>query len=360
MKLIQRLSLLAILLSQQTFAEQNSAEWDDYLTLEGYLEAYYIKDFNHPRGKRRPDFTYSHHVTDKPSINLAFIKTSLNHDNFRAHFALGSGTYMRANYEQEPRDLQKIVEANIGVRLDDRLWLDVGVLPSHIGFESAIGIENWTVTRSMLADNSPYFETGARVSYISDDGRWYVSGLVLNGWQRIQRPDGNTTPSLGHQITYKPHPKLTVNSSSFVGNDRSDRDRRMRYFHNFYIDYALTDRVGILGAFDIGAEQISRGSSRYHVWLSPVAILKYQHSDRLSVATRLEYYQDRNEVIVETTQGNGFNTYSYSVNLDYRFSKQLVMRAEVRKFYSQEKIFQRNNGFSDQSLVATTAITLQF
>ena len=61
-----------------------------------------------------------------------------------------------------------------------------------------------------------------------------LSGLVLNGWQRIQRVDGNHLPAFGHQLTYKPNSKITLNSSSFVGSDKTDSLRQMRYFHNLY------------------------------------------------------------------------------------------------------------------------------
>lgn len=332
----------------------------DYLRINGYLETYYLHDFNRPSDNLRPGFTYSHNVADKPSFNLGFIKASFNADRVRANLALGSGTYMRANYALETRDLQKIFEANVGLKLTDNIWLDAGVMPSHIGFESAVGLDNWTVTRSMLADNSPYFETGLRLSYTSDDGKWYASGLVINGWQRIQRPDGNTTPAIGHQLTYKPNAKITLNSSSFIGNDKSDRDRRMRYFHNFYGQYQLNDQWGFIAGFDIGAEQTERNSKSYNVWLTPVFITKYTHSEKLSMAARAEYYQDQDGVIVSTNTPNGFRTFSYSVNMDYRLSNDVAIRAELRKFYSKDKIFEARNGMSDDSLIATTALIFSF
>ncbi len=153
---------------------QDNATEPNSIHFSGYLESYYIHDFNNPEGSSRPSFAYSHNVVDKPSINLVFIKASLNTPRTRANLAVGSGTYMRANYASEPKDLQKLFEANVGIKLSDsNLWLDAGVLPSHIGFESAIGLDNWTVTRSILADNSPYFETGLRLSYTTDDGQWY-------------------------------------------------------------------------------------------------------------------------------------------------------------------------------------------
>lgn len=324
------------------------------------MKTYYLRDFNRPSDNIRPSFTYSHNVTDKPSINLAFIKANLNTDRVRANLALGSGTYMRANYALEPRDLQKVFEANIGLKLSDNLWLDAGVMPSHIGFESAVGMDNWTLTRSILADNSPYFETGARLSFTSDDGKWYASGLILNGWQRIQRTDGNTTPSIGHQLTYKPNSKVTLNSSSYIGNDKSDQDRRMRYFHNFYGQYQLNEQWGLITCFDIGAEQKERNSSRYNVWFTPIVIAKYAYSDKLSFSARAEYYQDKDQVIITTDTPNGFRTYSYSANVDYRLSNNIALRAELRKFHSKDEIFQDRNSFSEESLAATTALILNF
>lgn len=346
--------------SSISVAQDNATE-PNSIHFSGYLESYYIHDFNNPEGSTRPSFAYSHNVVDKPSINLGFIKASLNTPTTRANLAVGSGTYMRANYAIEPKDLQKLFEANVGVKLSDsNLWLDAGVLPSHIGFESAIGLDNWTVTRSMLADNSPYFETGLRLAYTSDDGQWYVSGLLLNGWQRIQRPDGNTTPAIGHQITYKPNAAVTLNSSSFIGNDKSDQDRRMRYFHNLYGQFQLSERWGLIAGFDIGAEQTERGSSRYQVWYSPIVITRYAYSDKLSFAARAEYYQDKDEVIITTDTTNGFRTVSYSVNVDYKPVQHLALRAELRKYKSKEEIFEKKNGMSDEQLLATTAVVITF
>lgn len=352
-------------LNSKALSDTNIFQGNDddasFFSLSGYLESYYIKDFNHSSDKTRPGFVYSHNIADQPSINLAMIKGSLNLERVRANIAVGSGTYMRANYAAEPRDLQKIYEANIGIKLsDNNVWLDAGVLPSHIGFESAIGMNNWTVTRSMLADNSPYFETGLRLSHTSEDGKWYVSGLVLTGWQRIQGPDGNSTPSIGHQITYKPNSKVTFNSSSFIGNDKSDKDRKMRYFHNFYGQYQISEQWGLTTGFDIGAEQVKRSSSHYNVWFTPIVIAKYSHSDKLSFTVRGEYYQDGDGVIIATNTPNGFRTSSYSANIDYKALENLGLRFELRKYHSKDKIFQEKNTLSDQSMIATVAATVNF
>ncbi len=77
---------------------------------------------------------------------------------------------MNANYAAEPGILGNFYEGNVGIKLSENnnLWLDVGVFPSHIGFESAVGKDNWALTRSLNAENTPYFESGAKVSYTSE------------------------------------------------------------------------------------------------------------------------------------------------------------------------------------------------
>lgn len=349
-----------MLLPLQAMAEEVS---EQALTLSGYLETYYVRDFNHPKNHRRPFFTYSHNRANDLSINLAMLKANVSTRNVRGNLAFASGTYMRANYAAEPHGLQTLFEANAGVRLSTEhdLWLDVGVMPSHIGFESAIGTENWTMTRSLMAENSPYFETGAKLSYTSSDGKWMASGLLLNGWQRINRAEGNTTPAIGHQVTYKPNANVTLNSSSFIGNDKSDRDRQMRYFHDFYGQFKLNDQWGLITAFDIGAEEKPNGVGGYHVWFAPAIITKYQYSDQLSFSARCEYYQDRHGVIVNTGTPNGFKTVGYSINADYKVSPRITFRTELRKLASQDAIFDDNGRrLKDDNLMWATALALQF
>ena len=352
---------LAALCCYGLFARSALADTLPALNFSGYLEAYHLHDVKQD-GSTRPDFIYSHDVANRPSINLAMIKAAFNSERVRVNLALGSGTYMRANYATEPDGLQKIFEANLGYKLSDQhnVWLDVGVMPSHIGFESAIGAENWTVTRSILADNSPYFETGAKLSYTSRDGNWYAAALLINGWQRIQRPDGNTTPAFGHQLTYKPNAKLTINSSSFIGNDQSDRERKMRYFHHFYGQYALSEVLSMIAGFDIGAEQKASNSNDYNIWFSPVLIARYRYSEQIAAAFRAEYYQDKVGVIIDSATPHGFRTSSYSANIDYRFSSNVMLRAELRKYRGLENYFLNDDRPSRGSLVGTTALIVSF
>jgi hypothetical protein len=350
------LSIISLKSAGQTDSSKNP------LSLSGYLETYYSFDFGLPKNNARPGFIYSHNRHNEVSLNLGFVKAAYQTENVRGNLALMTGSYANANLAAEPGVFKNILEANAGFKLSKtrNLWVDAGVFASHIGFESAIGKDCWNLTRGILADNSPYFESGVKISYTSKNEKWFLSGLLLNGWQRIQRVDGNSAPAFGHQLTFKPSSKITLNSSSFVGSDKPDTVRQMRYFHNFYGIFEVTDKIGLTIGFDFGAEQKSKGSSEYNNWYTPIVIVKVALNDQINVSARGEYYSDANGVIIATGSPNGFRTFGYSANLDYQIQKNLLWRIEGRGFSSKDEIFILDNKPSKTNLFAITALMIQF
>lgn len=335
---------LSATLSAQVDSIVSIKKITDKLTISGYAEAFYIYDFNRPANHQLPNYLYSFNRHNEVNLNFGMIQLAYNDEAYRGKLALMTGTYVTSNLAAEPNGLKNVYEANMGVKLSEKhdLWLDAGIFASHIGFESAIGANVWTMTRSIQAENSPYFSTGAKLSYTSPNQQWFLSGLVLNGWQRIQRVDGNQTLAFGHQVTYKPNNRLSINSSSFVGSDAPDSIRTMRYFHNAYAEYHPTDKLKILAGFDIGAQQKEKGSDAYAIWYSPTLVAQYQFLPQWSLTVRGEYYNDKNKVIINTDTPNGFQTYGYSANIDYRLSENILWRVEARNFQSKDAIFQKN------------------
>ena len=359
MKTTIKLAFSMLGLSTMLFAQEENKP----LKISGYAEVYYQFDTNNPQNNSRPSFIYSHNRNNEVNLNLGFIKANYETEKLRANLALATGTYMNANYSAESGVLKNIYEANVGVKISKskNLWIDAGILPSHIGFESAVSKDCWALTRSLNAENSPYFESGAKISYTSNSGKWFLSGLVLNGWQRIQRVDGNSTVAFGHQLTYKPTEKITLNSSSFIGNDKPDSIRQMRYFHNLYGIFQLTEKFALTTGFDIGAEQKAKGSDQYNVWYSPVMIAKFSPTEKLSFAVRGEYYQDKKGVIIATGTDNGFQTFGYSLNADYWILPNLVWRTEIKNLNSKDQIFlTRNEAFRNNSFSAVTSLAVSF
>ena len=358
---MKRIFTVLLFLSVSTLAFSQEEKPSPF-TVSGYVETYYLYDFNQPVNNTRPGFIYSYNRHNEVNLNLGFIKGSYNTDNVRANLALMTGTYANANLAAEPGVLKNILEANAGVKIakNANLWMDAGIFASHIGFESAIGKDCWNLTRSILADNSPYYEAGAKLSYTTDNGKWFLSGMILNGWQRMQRVEGNSLPSFGTQITFKPTASVTLNSSSFIGTDKPDSARQMRYFHNFYGIFQVSSKVGVTIGFDYGVEEESPESSSKNAWYSPVVIVRYTPTEKLALALRGEYYDDENGVIIVTGTPNGFKTSGVSFNIDYAIQPNVLWRTEIRTFSSKDDVFtdsnedpSKNNTFIGTSLAVS-------
>lgn len=335
---------------------------DSVLTLSAYAEVYYSYDLARPDDHLRPGFFYSFNRHNEVDLNFGMLKLAYAKRNVRGVLALMSGTYAQYNLASEPEVLRHIYEANVGVKLSATrdLWLDAGILPSHIGFESAIGKDCWNLTRSILADNTPYYEAGARISYTSPDTKWYLAGLLLNGWQRIARVEGNNTPAAGTQVSFKPNTGTTLNWSTFVGNDKPDSVARTRIFNNLYAQLQVTERLGLVVGCDIGTEGAAGGDGS-STWITPILIPRYRISDRNYLAARIEYYQDRDGAIIATGTPDGAAILGYSLNFDRRIAPNVLWRTEARLLQSEDDIFVDADGTSTATnAFLTTSLSIAF
>lgn len=342
---------------------QTDSVWTEKPTVffSGFVDVYYMYDFDQPVGASRQNFLYNHNRHNEFNVNLALLKLAVSHPKYRANVAFQTGTYANDNYAAEQGVMKNVFEANVGISISktNKLWIDAGVLPSYIGFESALSIQNPTLTRSLLAENSPYFVSGAKMTYVPNT-KWEVAALVMNGWQRIQRVSGNSLPSLGTQLNFKPSKKTTLNWSTFVGTDDPDSTRRLRVFNNFFGTFSCSDKITFIAGFDIGLQQQVKNSTSYDAWLSPVFIAQWHFTDKWKTAFRAEYYHDPRGVIIPTGTPRGFQTTGLSVNLDYCPVSNLALRFEGRWLNSKDEIFRNSfiSKYNNLTVGASLALTI--
>ncbi|RNL54298.1 porin [Pedobacter jejuensis] len=338
------------------------AQDEPKVKFSGYLETYYGYDFNKPADNNRPGFIYSHNRSNEVNLNLGFIKAAYDSGNIRANVAVMAGTYANANLAAEPGVLKNIFEANAGVKLSksENLWVDAGIFSSHIGFESAISKDCWVLTRNISSENTPYYESGAKLTYGTQDGKLTATLLYLNGWQRITRQNGNNKPAGGLQLTWKPTDKITLNYSNYLGTEGADSVRVNRFYHNVYAIYQVTDKFGLTVGFDYGTQQKLKGNSDKNEVISPVVIAQYKFADKWAIAGRYEYYEDKNGIFISTGTPNGFKTNGYSLNLDYSPIQNAVIRLEGKTYDSKDKIFVRENNAVNANTTLTASIAVAF
>ncbi len=306
---------------------------------------------------------YSHDRQNEFTVNQGLIGMRYQDDKVRGAIGLHAGSYVTANYAAEDQVFKHIFEAYAGFRPFEKAWLDAGVFGSHIGFESAISKDNWTLTRSLMAENSPYYESGVRFTY-EVDPKLTLTGLVLNGWQNIR--ENNQTKAIGTQIQWKPTDKLLVNSSAFYGNEQpQDSARRRRYFHDFYVSYAATDRLSVAGVFDVGKQERAQDGRKDDTWHTGALFLRYKLADKWTTTLRGEYYYAQRGVIINsftpTTGSANYEVKGASLNFDYAPTSNVLFRIEGRVLDAEDQIFlQKDGNTSDSYGNITSSIAISF
>jgi hypothetical protein len=218
----------------------------------------------------------------------------------------------------------------------------------------------WTLSRSLAAENSPYFETGARLGYTTKNEKWNLSVLALNGWQNITRKDNFSLINWGTQLQFKPNAKTILNYSSFIGTVYPDSARRMRYFHDLYAILPLHDKWGLILGMDIGQEQKSADDASLHTWFTPQAVIRYKPSMKTAVAIRGEYYSDPNGIVVGYALPDEFKTTGISLNLDYNPFDLAIVRIEGRWLKNKTAVFPKEGGYSENNFSLLFSLSIRF
>jgi hypothetical protein len=349
-----------LMLTSNAFAAPNDSLNKIKFELNGYMETYYLYDFSNPSAKERPAFYVSHHQQNSFNLNIGLIRINAENKKFKAAFGLMTGSYVNANLINEPDWLKNLYEANISFKLNAKknLWLQMGVFNSHIGFESAIGADCYTLTRSLAADNSPYFESGARINYKSKNTKWDMSFLLLNGWQKIQLPQKQVLPALGTQLTYSTQ-NITFNSSNYFGNEGTSNLPIWRYFHNFYVLKKVSTKSAIILGLDAGMQNYKdKKVTKY--WFSPQAVYRYNLAKKVDLAARIEHYYDRDAAVTLPIKNGSLNILAASINFDYKIAPHVLFRIEYKQLNNTDPIFlmAKSNSRYNSSIVG--AFTAKF
>jgi len=330
------------------------------ITYGAFVDAYYTYAFNDPM-TRNVDYAYNHSRHNEFNTNLALLTAKFSANRLRGNLGLQAGTYAQYNYAAESTVMQHVYDANVGVRLFNKLWLDAGIFgSSHIGFESAISKDNWTLTRSMCAENTPYYASGAELNYEPSE-KILISLLVMNGWQNIN--DNNNNKAVGYQFTWKPNSKFGFNASSFFGEPYNVPDSLalLRYFNHAYLYFHPDDNFSIALMCDVGLQQGKRDGSLDSMYINPTFLLRVIPNKKWSLCARAEYYDDSKRLVFTGTPGGEkFKTFGTSLNIDYSGIDNVIIRVEGKYFMSENNVFITKTGLSNSSALITTSIAWWF
>jgi hypothetical protein len=367
--------LAALLLPAALPAQQDTAavrkDTTVTVTFGGYVDTYFTVQFDRDDVGDIPFLTQA--VRNQEfNINLMFLDARLSGPRLRGRVALQAGTAVLANYAGEPQIglfsgpllARHIQEATAGYYVGDNVWIDAGIYFSHIGSESWISRDSWTYTRSLVAEWSPYYETGVKATWTPSPK---FTGLftVVNGWQNIAETNNNK--GVGIRLDYAPTSAITLSYSNFIGNELADTlEGETRFFNDIGVKVLFGDYAGLMGNFDWGTQ----GDFD---WYGYAVIGRIKVAPMVAVVGRVERYSDPDQVLIVTGLLDGFVSNGFSIGVDLAPpagflgigpASRFLWRTEFRALPGDNAFFPRfglgATRFEDNQSFLVTSLALTF
>ncbi|MEO8378208.1 MAG: porin [Acidobacteriota bacterium] len=334
-----------------------TAESAPPLHFEGFIDAYYAWNANSPDRHENfvPGTGTSAKRSNEAALNLVALEISRDAApaGFKLFLVAGNGTDIVHAGEPQgtatgPETYRHVYQASVSCKLNDRLMLEGGLYPSHIGFESFLSKDNWNYTRSWLGELSPYYQTGIKAAYALNRN-WSGQVHLLNGWQIIG--ENNDGKSVGTQIAYSKD-RLTASLNTFLGPELANDNHSLRMFGNVVIVYKATPQVSLGASVDVGRQE--RPGSGDANWKGIAAYGRYAMSERAAFAVRAEQFDDPDNGISGTAQTLREVTLTYEI----RPAHNLIVKIEGRHDRSTAAVFKKHaDAFSaSQTLVIVGAV----
>ena len=348
------LFLLCLLIPQFAFSQINK----DSIHFSGYTEIYFAQDQHNWQDHQRPEFLYSHTSTNHIALNTAVLDFKYSSNRLKTQLSLVEGTYANKVTSAEPIGFGALYVGNISYKLKakENLWIQAGVFPSHIGLESAIGFSNLSLTRSLAAENSPYYESGISLQYSSKNEKIYCALLALNGWQSMTLVPQQTRLGVGSQFQFIPNRKATLNHSTYFGEVPVPGGSQMRFFQNFYGNIQLKKNWTVQFQADYGTQETENNGFNKS-WMTGLLGLAFNVNEKLTLVGRGEFFKDSNNLVIS---GVNNDLWGYSFNINYLLDEHLLLRAEWRNITTNSYTFTFQNYSEKQMNGLNLSLAAQF
>ena len=282
---------------------------------------------------KKESFAYNHKLNNRLRTNLLLLQGEYNADRMHAKLGVMTGDYARYNLKSEPQWAKPLYEAFVGFSplKKSSLWLDIGVFPSYIGFETPVAMENAMLTRSVVADNSPYYFSGLRATLSSKNKKYDFAAYVLNGWQRIAPQQDNKIPALGLNLKRNINQSSSVSYGLFYGTIYPDSLRINRLYQHVNTMFSI-GKWSYWGSLDVGLE-------KGYLWGAFQAVAQWRLHSLWTLSQRIESYIDPHNRCIRIGENDPSILVGLSFCLDYKITDWLHLRLEPKGFISSEALW---------------------
>ena len=181
----------SLLLGFSAFSQEKTEDKGKF-TFSGYIDSYYMANFNSPIDRSNLGISSSARAFDQRAgqFSLGLVQTKMTYSTskidivgdltFGPNADLGNYGNVIGRIAGSTSTALAIKQAYITWKATDKLALTMGQFGTHIGYEVIDAPINYHYSLSNLFNNGPFYHVGLKAQYTFSDKVYLMAGIVNN------------------------------------------------------------------------------------------------------------------------------------------------------------------------------------
>ena len=307
----------SLLLGFSVFSQEKTED-KGKLTFSGYVDSYYMANFNSPQDRTNLGASGSARAFDQKAgqFSLGLIQTKMTYSTskidivgdltFGPNADLGNYGNVVGRVAGFTGTALAIKQAYIGWKATDKLTLTMGQFGTHIGYEVIDAPVNYHYSLSNLFNNGPFYHVGLKAQYNFSDKVYLMAGIVNNV---DNLDDNNRAKGLIAQLFVSPVTGWNVYLNAIASNE-ANADATGKTPDASYSLFDLTTTYQITPKFMVGLNAATGSQSGDYqtlitnpkfaktsgTWGGVAFYTNYAVSDVFSIGARYENFANKDGV----------------------------------------------------------------
>nr|WP_082489326.1 porin [Dyadobacter sp. Leaf189] len=306
-------------------AEAAAEEGKGAFAFSGYLDSYYMANFNKPASRSNMGATNAR-VFDQRSgqFSLGLVQTRVAYTNAKSEAVVDLTFGPNANMGNYGNALFStalaIKQAYFTYKFTDKFSMTAGQFGTHIGYEVIDAPANFNYSLSNLFNNGPFYHAGLKATYAFSDKASLMVGVVNNV---DGLGDNNRAKGIISQLYLQPASGWNV-YLNYIGSNEANTDSLGKQPEGLYQVFDLTTSFQVTEKFLLGLNaaygsqkgdyQGAGGPLGTESWSGVAVYANTALTDNFGIGARYEYFNNDNGVRGLLTRG-GMGTKVNSVTL---------------------------------------------
>jgi Putative beta-barrel porin-2, OmpL-like. bbp2 len=299
------------LLSSISAFSQEKTEDKGKFTFSGYVDSYYMANFNSPKDRSNLGTSGTARAFDQRSgqFSLGLVQTKIGYSTSKSDVVVDLTFGPNADLGQygnligplgRGTTALAIKQAYFNWKATDKLTFTAGQFGTHIGYEVIDAPVNYHYSLSNLFNNGPFYHIGVKAAYTFSD-KFSLMGGLINNVDALN--DNNGQIGLIAQVFVQPAKGLNMYLNAITSNEASEDPATGKTPDGQYslldlvATYQVTDKFSLGLNVATGVQDVNGdGKIEKESWGGFAVYPKYDISSTFSIGARYESFSNENAV----------------------------------------------------------------